>query len=93
VREEHAAAQEHVRAVAGDALETLEERAVDAPRPELLDQLVVVDRELLPVRGHRALHVPRRHYLRVRIAARWCRRDWLATTARRGCGPGFGLAI
>jgi hypothetical protein len=90
VREEHAAAQEHVRAVAGDALETREECAVDAPRPELLDQLVVVDRELLPVRGHRALHVPRRHHLCVRVATGL---DSLAASARRGCGRSFGLAI
>ena len=66
MREEGPPAQEDVGSVPRQLLEPLEERLVDAPRAELVDQLVVVDRELLSVARHGALDVPRRYDLLVR---------------------------
>ena len=65
VREEHAPAEEDVRAVAREPFEPLEQRSVDTPRAELVDELVVVDRELLPIRRDRALDIPRSNDLRL----------------------------
>ena len=66
MREEHAPAEEDMRAVARKPLEPLEQLRLDPPRPELHDQLFVVDGLLLAVLRHAALDVPGRDDLLVR---------------------------
>lgn len=64
--EKHPSSQERMWLVPRELLEPLEQRGVDTTCPELIDQLVVVDRELFPVCGNRALDVPRGDDLLVR---------------------------
>ena len=64
--EERPATQEDMWLVPGETLESFQQRSVDTPRAELVDELVVIDRQLLPVAGDGALYVPRRHDLFVR---------------------------
>lgn len=84
MREEHAPPQEHMRLVPRHALEALQQRLVDPARAELLDQLVVVDRELLAVGRDGALHVPGRDNLCLCV----CGLDRFG----RGCGGGGRLS-
>lgn len=66
VGEERPATQEDVWLVPSETLESFQQRGVDTPCAELVDELVVIDRQLLPVARDGALHVPRRHDLFVR---------------------------
>lgn len=82
MREEKSPPQEDVRHVPRDLLKPLQQRLVDTPGPELLNQLIVVYRELLSVLRDRALDVPRRHDLLVRVLRGggfdgWCGLQWL----------------
>jgi hypothetical protein len=63
--------------VPSDTLESFQQRSVDTPCAELIDELVVIDRQLLPVARDGALYVPRRHDLLV------CRRG--IRRLYRGC--------
>lgn len=67
MRKEQPPPQEDMWTVPGQPLESLQDRLVDPPRAELVDELVVVDRELLAVGRDGPLHVPGRHDLIVRI--------------------------
>src|SRR6267142_2500993 len=66
VGEERPATQEDVWLVPSETLESFQQRSVDTPCAELVDELVVIDRQLLPVARDGALYVPRRHDLFVR---------------------------
>ena len=68
--EEHPSSQKDMWLVPRHTLEPVQQRLIDSTRPELVYELVVVDRELLPVRGDGALHVPRRDDLPVRVRRR-----------------------
>ena len=61
-----------MRPVPGQTFEALQERGVDPARAKLVDELVIVDRELLAVARNGSLDVPGRHDLLV------CRR-WIRT--------------
>lgn len=74
MREECPSPKKRMRFLSCELLKPLEERLVNTARAELDNQLVVVNRELLAVRRHRALHVPRRHDL-VMSRRRICRLD------------------
>lgn len=63
MREERPSPKERMGFLSRELLKPLEERLVNTAGAELDDQLVVVNRELLAVRRHGALYVPRRHDL------------------------------
>ena len=74
VREEHPPAQENVRPVPSQTFEALQKRSVDAARAKLVDELVIVDRQLLSISRNGTLNVPGCHDLLV--SRRWvCRFD------------------
>ena len=50
MREEHAPPQQDMWLMARKPFEALEHGCIDASRAELVDELIVVDRELLAVR-------------------------------------------
>lgn len=54
----HPSSQEWMRFVSCEFLKPLKQRNIDTARPELINQLVVVDRELPSVRRNGALDVP-----------------------------------
>lgn len=95
MREKHPSPQEDVRPVSGQPLEPLEERLVHPPRPKLVDELIIVDRELLSVGGYRPLDIPRGDHLRMHVgrergldrlsARRWCRRRSRGLSLSGGC--------
>ena len=55
---EHPSSQERMWLVPREFLEPFEQRSIDTACPKLINQLVVVDRELLPVCRNGALDVP-----------------------------------
>jgi hypothetical protein len=55
---EHPSSQERMWLVPREFLESFEQRSIDTTCPKFVNQLVVVDRELLPVRRNGALDVP-----------------------------------
>ena len=61
--EKHPSAKKDVWPVPREAFKALQERSIDPPRAKLVDELVVVDRQLLPVARDGALYVPGRHDL------------------------------
>ena len=100
--EEHPSSQEDVWLVSRHTLEPLQQRLIDSTRPELVYELVVVDRLLFPVGGDGALDVPGSDDLRVRAGmaggldggravARWncccwSRSRWCVCAGPRKCG-------
>jgi hypothetical protein len=69
-----------------EAFEALQERSVDSPRAELIDELVIVDSQLLPIARDGTLYVPGRYNLLVR-----CRRVCRLDRAGGGCPAGLEL--
>lgn len=65
MREEHPSSQEDVRTLSRQPLKPLEDRRIHSPRAELVDEFVVVDRELFPIVCYSTLDVPRRDDLSV----------------------------
>ena len=57
--EEHPSTDQRVSLMSSYPLKPLQQRVVDPFRAELDDKLIVVDRGLLAVLCHGALHVPR----------------------------------
>lgn len=66
VGEEHPAPQKDMRSVPCETLKALQQRSVDAPRAELVDELIIIDSELLSIARDGSLDVPGCHYLLVR---------------------------
>jgi hypothetical protein len=66
MREERPATQEDVWPVPSETLESFQQLSVDTPCAELVDEFVVIDRQLLPVARDGALYVPGCHDLFVR---------------------------
>ena len=58
MRKEHPSSQERMWLAPREFLEPFEQRGVDTACPELINQLVIVDRKLLPVGRNGALDVP-----------------------------------
>jgi hypothetical protein len=65
VGEKRPAAQEDMWSVARETLKAFQKRSVNPPRAELVDKLVVINRQLLAVARDGALYVPWRHDLLV----------------------------
>ena len=61
--EKHPATKEDVWPMPREAFKTLQERSIDSPRAKLVNKLVIVDRQLLPIARDRALYVPGRYDL------------------------------
>jgi hypothetical protein len=60
------ATQEDMWPMPSETFEAFQQRSVDPPCAKLVDELVVIDGQLLPVARDGALYVPRRHDLLVR---------------------------
>ena len=61
--EKHPATKEDVWPMPREAFETLQERSIDSPRAKLVNKLVIVDRQLLPIARDGALYIPGRYDL------------------------------
>lgn len=64
--EKHPSTKKNVWPVPREAFETLQERSIDSPRAKLVNKLVIVDRQLLPIARDGALYIPGRYDLFVR---------------------------
>ena len=69
MREEHPSPEQDVRFATSQLLKPVQDRLVNPPGSELLDELVVVDGELLAIVRDGALDVPRSHDLLVWLRA------------------------
>jgi len=59
VREEHPSTHQRVSLTPSHFFKPLQQGVIDPPRAKLDDKLIVVNRGLLAILGHGALHVPR----------------------------------
>lgn len=66
MREKHPSTKKDVWPMPREAFETLQKRSIDSPRAKLVNKLVIVDRQLLPIARDGTLHVPGRNDLLVR---------------------------
>jgi hypothetical protein len=81
--EERPATKKNVWSMPREAFKALQERSIDSPRAKLVDELVIVDSQLLPIARDGTLYVPGRYNLLVR-----CRRICRLDRAGRLCGGG-----
>ena len=58
VREKHPATKKNVWPVPRETFKTLQQRGIHSSRAELVDKLVIVDSELLPITRDGTLYVP-----------------------------------
>ena len=74
MREKHPATKKYVWSMPREAFKALQKCSIDSSRAELVNELVIVDSELLPITRDGTLYVPGCHDLFVRC--RWiCRLD------------------
>ena len=59
MREEHPPTHQRMSLMPSHFFKPLQQHVVDPSRTELDDKLIVVNRGLFAILGHRALHVPR----------------------------------
>jgi hypothetical protein len=64
--EKHPSTKKDMWSMPREAFEALQERNINSPRAELVNELVIVDRQLLPIARDGALYVPGRNDLLVR---------------------------
>jgi hypothetical protein len=81
--EKRPATKQNVWPMPREAFKALQERSIDSSRAKLIDELIIVDSQLLPITRDGALYVPGCYDLLVRCR-RICRLD---RTGRR-CGGG-----
>lgn len=68
MREKQPSPQKDMRPLPRQLLKSLKQSRINPLRPKLLNELVVIYRELFPVRGDGTLDVPRRDDLLVSVA-------------------------
>lgn len=68
MREKQPSPQKDMRSLPRQLLKPLKQSRINPLRPKLLNELVVIYRELFPVRGDGTLDVPRRDDLLVSVA-------------------------
>ena len=82
VREKHPATKKNVWSMPREAFKALQQCSIHSSCAELVDKLVIIDSELLPITRDRALYVPGCHDLLVR-GRRICRLDCTGRHRRR----------
>lgn len=81
--EKRPATKQNVWPMPREAFKALQERSIDSPRAKLVNELIIVDSQLLPIARDGTLYVPRRYDLIVR-----CRRICRLDRAGKPCGGG-----